>query len=35
MINFLKRLLGIESLSERVRRLEIAQYWREKYKHNG
>ena len=35
MINFLKRLLGIESLSERVRRLERAQYWREKYKHNG
>ena len=27
-----KRVLGIEALSERVRRLERAKYWKEKYK---
>ena len=32
MLNFLKRILGIEALSERVRRLERAKYWKEKYK---
>ena len=32
MLNFLKKILGIEALSERVRRLERAKYWREKYK---
>ena len=33
MFNFLKKLLGIEALEERVSRLERAKYWREKYKH--
>ena len=35
MISFLKRVLGIEALSERVRRLERAKYWIEKYKVRG
>tara|TARA_Y100000114_G_C11625088_1_gene261544 strand:+ start:273 stop:398 length:126 start_codon:yes stop_codon:yes gene_type:complete len=35
MINFLKKILGIETLEERVRRLERAKYWREKYKVRG
>tara|TARA_X000001382_G_C3030190_1_gene134492 strand:- start:212 stop:316 length:105 start_codon:yes stop_codon:yes gene_type:complete len=32
MLKFLKKILGIEALSERVRRLERAKYWKEKYK---
>jgi hypothetical protein len=31
LINFLKRLLGLESLEKRIRFLERKNYWRERY----
>ena len=31
MINFLKKILGISDLEYKVRLLQRAQYWREKY----
>jgi len=33
MIKLLQKLLGIENFEYRLRRLERAQYWREKYRH--
>mgnify|MGYP003126794634 CR=1 FL=1 len=32
MINFIKKILGLDKLDYRVRRLERAKYWQEKYK---
>jgi len=32
MINFLKKLLGIDVLEYKIRLLERKNYWREKYK---
>ncbi len=31
MINFIKKILGINDLEYKVRLLQRAQYWREKY----
>ena len=31
MINFIKKILGLDKLDYRVRRLERAKYWKEKY----
>jgi hypothetical protein len=31
MINFFKKLFGIDSLEKRIRILERKNYWREKY----
>ena len=33
MLNFIKKIFGIEKLEYRVRLLERKNYWREKYKH--
>ena len=33
MIKLLQKLLGIENFEYRLRRLERAQNWREKYRH--
>lgn len=32
MLNFIKKILGIEKLEYRVRLLERKNYWRDKYK---
>ena len=31
MISFIKKILGLDKLDYRVRRLERAKYWKEKY----
>jgi len=31
MINIIKKILGLDKLDYRVRRLERAKYWKEKY----
>jgi len=31
LINFFKKIFGIDKLDLRIRRLERAKYWREKY----
>ena len=31
MINFIKKILGIDNLEYKIRLLEIKNYWREKY----
>ena len=33
MINFIKKVLGINNLEYKIRLLERKNYWREKYKH--
>ena len=33
MLNFLKKLLGIDKLEYKIRLLERKNYWRDKYKH--
>ena len=33
MLNFIKRILGIDNLEDKIRLLERKNYWREKYKH--
>ena len=33
MINFLKKILGIDTLEHRIRILERKNYWKYKYKH--
>ncbi len=33
MLNWLKKMLGIEQLEYKIRLLERKNYWREKYKH--
>ena len=33
MLNYLKRILGIDKLEYRIRLLERKNYWREKYRH--
>ena len=33
MLNYLKKILGIEKLEYKIRILERKNYWREKYKH--
>tara|TARA_Y100000592_G_scaffold67368_1_gene104689 strand:+ start:769 stop:876 length:108 start_codon:yes stop_codon:yes gene_type:complete len=32
LINFIKKLLGINQIDYRLRRLEREKYWKEKYK---
>jgi hypothetical protein len=32
MLNFIKRILGIDNLEYKIRLLERKNYWREKYK---
>jgi|TARA_R110002020_G_scaffold126834_4_gene284797 hypothetical protein len=32
LVNFFKKIFGLDKLDLRVRRLERAKYWREKYK---
>ena len=32
MINFIKKILGIDNLEYKIRLLERKNYWREKYK---
>ena len=31
LIDFLKKIFGIEDLEHRIRKLERAKYWKEKY----
>ena len=31
LINFFKKIFGIDNLDYRIRRLERAKYWKEKY----
>jgi len=33
MLNYLKKILGIDKLEYKIRLLERKNYWREKYKH--
>ena len=33
MIEFIKKLLGIDNLEYKIRLLERKNYWRDKYKH--
>jgi len=33
MLNYLKKILGIDKLEYKIRILERKNYWREKYKH--
>ena len=33
MLNWLKKILGIDKIEYRIRVLEREKYWREKYKH--
>ena len=33
MLNFIKRILGIDNLEYKIRLLERKNYWKEKYKH--
>jgi len=33
LINFFKKIFGLQNLEKRIRILERKNYWREKYKH--
>jgi len=34
MLNFIKKLLGINTLEYKIRLLERKNYWKEKYRHD-